>query len=367
MDKISVIIPVYNGKKFLKDTVKCVEESTYKNLEIILIDDGSTDDSALQCRLLAQQDPRVVFVSQKNRGIAAARNRGIEVSSGDWIAFCDQDDVVDPEMYALLLKKARSEQSEMAICGIGKLVNGHKEQFELYRDTAYERNDVVEQAMYAILFDGFATDDFADVKLKMGNHIWKCLIKKSLIEKNDIRFKQFINFEDDRTFLLDVLSVAQRVSLLSECLYFWRINLQSETYRRKYIYDIVDKMRRYQLYEKEILRRANIPTEICDIYFRCENCQNYVQLVDNERGMQNDRHGVEKIKYLKKVIYDDSFKNNISERKRLKKNILKKRVILCLLQYHLVIGAYLFDEIYTTIKKYALQCKIVTMLERKMS
>lgn len=365
MDKISIIVPVYNGEKFLKMTVDTIQKSNYKNLEIILINDGSTDSSYEICKEMASDDKRIVVVDQINQGIATARNKGIEISTGEWIAFCDQDDIVDIRIYELLLKRTQRDKSEIAICGTGKLINNHFESFEIYQDMVLGKKDIIDQAMYSILFDGYKLDEGNPLKIKMGNCIWKCLIKKELISKNNIMFRQFVNFEDDRTFLLELLAAADRISLLKECLYYWRINLQSETYRKKYIFNMKRKMEDYQLYEKNIFQKAGIPEKVQNEYFKVENCNNYVQLIENELGIPNEKSLRNKIKFLNDLIYDKDFDTNITERKKLKKNIIKKKIVLFLLEKRLLYLAYFFDAMYLSIKKRALTLRIFTIVERK--
>ena len=99
MPIISVIIPVYNAEKSLDTCLQSIVEQSVGDLEIICVDDGSTDRSADICRAFQSRDPgRVRFFSGPNRGVSAARNRGLDAAAGEWIAFCDSDDRADPEL-----------------------------------------------------------------------------------------------------------------------------------------------------------------------------------------------------------------------------------------------------------------------------
>ena len=93
---VSVIVPVYNAKRYLKDCVRSLQAQTEKNIEILLVDDGSTDGSGVICDQFAAQDDRIVVCHQKNGGVSAARNKGLELASGKYIMFCDSDDTVLP-------------------------------------------------------------------------------------------------------------------------------------------------------------------------------------------------------------------------------------------------------------------------------
>lgn len=103
--RISVIIPVYNAEKYLQPCVDSVLMQTYKDFELILVDDGSKDGSGAMCEKIASQDSRVHVVHQKNAGAGAARNAGIKTAKGEYIVFVDSDDMIEPEYMELLSKQ----------------------------------------------------------------------------------------------------------------------------------------------------------------------------------------------------------------------------------------------------------------------
>lgn len=103
---VSIIIPVYNSSQFISECIKSVLVQTYSNIEIIIIDDGSTDDSAEICKKFAYADNRIKFLQQTNRGQADARNRGINLSKGEWVSFVDSDDAIHPRMIEVLMDNA---------------------------------------------------------------------------------------------------------------------------------------------------------------------------------------------------------------------------------------------------------------------
>lgn len=113
---ISVIVPVYNVKPYLEKCVDSIRNQTYQNLEIILIDDGSTDGSGALCEEYAKIDSRVVALHQKNAGQGAARNYGLEKAHGEWIGFVDADDWIDRNYYEKLVQAAETAGADMACC-----------------------------------------------------------------------------------------------------------------------------------------------------------------------------------------------------------------------------------------------------------
>ena len=133
---LSVIVPVYNGDKFLKGCLESIASQTLDNIEVIIIDDGSTDDSAAIARSFGERYSHFKVVNQQNSGRSAARNTGLNRARGKYIAFVDADDFIDPLMYEKLFKTAAERQSEEVRCGAvqfddtsGRIIK-HRREFE---------------------------------------------------------------------------------------------------------------------------------------------------------------------------------------------------------------------------------------------
>ena len=105
MQKISVIVPIYNSASTLNETLECLINQTYQNLEIILINDGSTDGSINICKKYQKKDKRIILISQKNTGVGAARNRGLDKAQGEYVFFLDADDTIELNYFELMLKQ----------------------------------------------------------------------------------------------------------------------------------------------------------------------------------------------------------------------------------------------------------------------
>ena len=128
--KVSVIVPVYNAEKYLEKCVNSIVNQTYKNLEIILINDGSKDNSLALCKKF-NADARVVVIDQENRGAAGARNSGISVATGDYISFVDADDWVENSFIEKLVNLIQSTDSDISICKIVRTKNPNKKRITL--------------------------------------------------------------------------------------------------------------------------------------------------------------------------------------------------------------------------------------------
>lgn len=129
MKMITVIIPVYNTARYLERCIGSVVNQTYKNLEIILVDDGSTDDSYEICKQWAKRDHRILLIHKENGGQSSARNLALDIATGDYIAFVDSDDWIEPDMYEVLYHTLVDSDKEVALC---KLNQGQWPQGDMY-------------------------------------------------------------------------------------------------------------------------------------------------------------------------------------------------------------------------------------------
>ena len=125
MKKISVIVPIYKVEAYLERCVRSLCHQTYKNLEIILVDDGGPDNSGQMCDAMALQDSRIRVIHKKNGGLSDARNAGIEQATGDYIAFVDSDDWYDPTMLEVLYQLCQRNDAQIAECSYRSIYQDH--------------------------------------------------------------------------------------------------------------------------------------------------------------------------------------------------------------------------------------------------
>lgn len=116
MDKISIVVPIYNVEKYLDQCVKSIINQTYKNLEIILVNDGSIDNSGKICDKYKRQDNRVIVIHKENGGSSDARNVGIQIATGKYIGFVDSDDYIEKDMYEFLYNNMINENADISCC-----------------------------------------------------------------------------------------------------------------------------------------------------------------------------------------------------------------------------------------------------------
>lgn len=137
---ISVIVPVYNVKNYLNACIDSILAQTHSNLEIILIDDGSTDGSQEICDFYEEKDARVKVFHKKNGGVSRARNHGLAHANGDFISFVDSDDIIDTRFYELMLELIRHQNADVAMCSMQRFSNDSEienKQIDVFPDTCY--------------------------------------------------------------------------------------------------------------------------------------------------------------------------------------------------------------------------------------
>lgn len=208
---ISVVIPVFNGQDYVERCILSLVNQTYKNIEIIIVDDGSADKSGEICDRLAEKYPAIRVIHQKNSGVGIARNVGIEAASGDYITFVDCDDFVEPEMVEELYSSAVKYNSDIVFDGV-KYCDSN---FEVYRkemvqieNGMYTEKDIYEKIILNLISCGPAFP----FKKPVNNGNCFCLFKSELL--SDIRFEddEVLPLAEDLIFLLYALKKASVVS-----------------------------------------------------------------------------------------------------------------------------------------------------------
>jgi len=222
--KISVIIPVYNAEDFLQDCVSSLRSQSLKDIELIFVDDGSTDSSLAILRDNSRQDKRIKIICQKNRYAGAARNAGLKVASGEYIAFIDSDDFVNHDLMEKAYQKAIQTSAEIIIYDACEFDTVSKEynscKFPLSR-TLFPEKDV------------FNYLDIKDKIFQANSCIpWNKLFKKELIDRSGVLFQE-IKSSNDTVFVYSLLVEAESLAFLDEVLVNYRVNNLKSLQRSK--------------------------------------------------------------------------------------------------------------------------------------
>lgn len=223
MPKISVIIPVYNTERYLDKCLTSVINQSFKDIEIILINDGSTDNSYKILEDYEKKDSRIILVNQKNKGQGFARNLGIKLAKSPYLAFIDSDDFIKPTMLEDLYTIAKRDNADIV-------------------KSRYQRvtEDGKETKMVSTLIDSHSKEEFLHdiLSLKYISIVWDSLFKKELFQDNVIKFPN-IYFEDV-AILYQLYFFAKKISYTNHVYYYWRerIGSTTQTFSEKHVNDI---------------------------------------------------------------------------------------------------------------------------------
>ncbi|MCO1600972.1 glycosyltransferase family 2 protein [Desulfosporosinus nitroreducens] len=214
MPIISVIVPVYNGAKYLGNCLSSIQNQVLKDIEIILIDDGSTDESARICDELSLQDKRIKVLHQQNSGVSAARNAGIEISSGEYIGFVDCDDEISEDMYEILLNNALKYRVDISSCGlIAYRLNARPvEKFGTNKFYKYNRKEAIE----AFLQSG-----------KINISVCTKIFKRNIVQQ--VRFEVGKKMNEDKFFIFESICVSNGLCSIDISKYKYHGRIDSAT------------------------------------------------------------------------------------------------------------------------------------------
>lgn len=213
MKLLSIIVPIYNAEKYLVTCLDSLVNQTYDPKEIILVDDGSNDSSSEICDNYKKRYPFVHVIHQKNAGVMAARNAGLDIANGDYIALCDSDDAVDIDMYQILIEALEKTRTDVASCGW----------VDEYSGIRAVRNNSIPRAK--------VFNNNSDVLIGMfydySGFVWNKIFKRQLIEGQ--RFRNDVVITDDLQFTWDALKKANSLCYIDLPMYHYRYIFSSAT------------------------------------------------------------------------------------------------------------------------------------------
>lgn len=217
---ISVIVPVYNVELYLKECIDSIVKQTYKNIEIILVDDGSSDNSGKICDEYAQKYEKIKVVHQSNKGLTVVRKVGVHTSSGKYIGFVDGDDWIDPDMYKVLYTYAKQENADMVTS------SGYREY--QWGQANKKLEDTVLDGVYHISYkDSYLVDHIFpatfDKKEHLNGAVWNKLFRREVIGKVlDSMDEHIHGFMDDNVCVVGSVIHSNIVCVTHECFYHHR-------------------------------------------------------------------------------------------------------------------------------------------------
>ncbi|WP_099469144.1 glycosyltransferase family 2 protein [Konateibacter massiliensis] len=241
--KVSVIVPVYNVEQYLDRCVKSIQEQTMEELEIILVDDGSTDSSGKMCDVYANSDPRIWVVHKENGGLTSAWKTGVNRATGEFVGFVDSDDWVDKDMFATLYERAKESDADLTICGlVYEFEDGTAEtktESSKLAGKVYERADIEKEIYPTLLSDGsFFGRTIQPARVTK-------LYRRQIVLDNMKYCSDTVSIGEDLQLTFPVLCDAKRVCMIEDYFpYHYWINEKSMTGRHDehYVVKIAETM-----------------------------------------------------------------------------------------------------------------------------
>lgn len=216
--QFSVIVPVYNVEKYLPKCLDSILEQQFRDFEVLVVDDGSTDSSGAVCDDYARQDSRIRVIHQENRGLSGARNTGLDQAKGTWIVFVDSDDWIAPEALRILnrqIEKTHADMYRFNICKVSESGESITERltFHIENDTFVIGSEDERHTFYAEKL----------LRYKLGWEAWSAVFRRELVEKNRLRFHPTREvFAEDLLFTAQYLVSARKIGVICNYLYYYR-------------------------------------------------------------------------------------------------------------------------------------------------
>lgn len=235
MKKVSIIVPVYNGQDFINRCLNSLINQTYSNVEIIVINDGSTDNSL---DLLKKYNDKIILINKENSGVSDSRNLGLEKASGDYIMFCDIDDWYEKVTV------------EKAVCEIGNYDLLKYRETRVFSDgSSIKRKENLAPMLYEKEEIDIVIRRLFD--LSWATHIYCFIYKTEIIKKNNIRFNSKIRYAEDANFILQYLLKVKNIKVIDEYLYNYYENSNSVTNNYSSIFKNMENL---QIFRSETLK-----------------------------------------------------------------------------------------------------------------
>lgn len=332
MPKISIVVPVYNAEEYLIDCLQSLSNQSMEDIEILAIDDGSTDSSLEILRQYQKREPRLQVFSQTNQGVSAARNFGIQQSKGDYITFVDSDDWIEKEMYQQMLS---FEDAEVIMCDF---ILENKSSQELItadiRNGYYQKNEIVKELYPTLL----ATEDLGRLPIVSA---CICLFKRELLQTERVYFDVGLKYAEDYLFMATVMLKTKSFYYLKGLHYY---------HYRQY------ELSRSKKYQSEWWKYLlNLHTKLKELVFQNPDYdfkrQLQLQMLHSVLFLSNaickdgNTSNYQKIKLLDQLFIHPSLKSNFQQFD-FHQQPLGLKIVFYLVKYRQSLGFFLYKKVF---------------------
>lgn len=285
--KVSAIVPVYNTEKFLEKCIRSIMSQTLKEIEIICINDGSTDNSLEILKKLQKEDNRIIIINKKNEGVSKARNVGIEKARGKYCLNVDSDDWIESNYFEAMYEKAKLNNLEMLI---SDFIEEEKNKQEVKKDLEITEKDILTGEEYLEIF---YTKNF-------NGYTWNKLIETRLYKMNRINYNENIEFCEDVEIISKLASNMKRIGKINNAYYHYKVdNFESITKQ--------EKIKNYSDFEeccyqiKRYLKKKNISNKVLELLFQREIYTKLDILLRGNFRYEKKEYKLEETKFLKEL------------------------------------------------------------------
>ena len=332
---ISIVVPVYNVEKYLTECVNSLLNQSYKNVEIILVDDGSTDNCPQICDGLAEKDSRIKVIHEQNAGLGMARNTGIEHATGKYIFFIDSDDYIDKDTVKLCYERAIEDNADVVLYGYNRVgENGAviSSSIPMPLRKRYAGKEIIDE----LLPDLIAKDPRAKTATNLWLSACGCMFRLDIIRDSQVRFvseREIIS--EDSYFLLELYKNINCASIISKAFYNYRFNLSSLTHVYR-----ADRFEKIKLFYQMSIAKATELQYPLEVNERIKNLFLSFTIGALKGIVHSDLNRKDKKTEFKKVFYDDMLQTAIST-SNIKYEPITRKILFLLIKYKLCNLAFL--------------------------
>ncbi len=302
VEVISIIVPIYNIEKYLARGLESLINQTYPHLEIILVNDGSKDNSLAICKAYAKRDRRIVVIDKINEGVSIARNTGLEAATGTYVGFIDPDDWVEPTMYEKLYKQIKKWDSPVCLCNYFKDTKKKSSPKTFaFKDEVLEGKVIIEKLVNNMV----GMPDLMPTYVCVMGCVWRGLFKKEFLDQHQIRFVPGVSIMEDLVFMVQTLLKCQSVAIEHGIYYHYVQNPSSvlHTYNKR-LWE--DQIKVYELLEKSFIE-AKLEEEMRNrLDFRYIGM--VLSAIKNETYMKKDSDLKDTVAHIKQICQDEKLK-----------------------------------------------------------
>jgi glycosyltransferase involved in cell wall biosynthesis len=324
LPKISVVIPVYNVENYLHRCIDSLLNQTFQDFEIILIDDGSKDNSGKICDEYAQKDKRIKVFHKKNARVSAARNDGIKIAKGKYISFIDSDDWIEPEMYQEMINRAEKLNLDFIMCDYKKRSNDYEDKrTQPIRGGYYSKRDIKNELFQCLIM-------FENIEYPPTISNWVCLFNLEFLKKNNLYYDEDIHYDEDSIFGSKIMYHANNFYYLKNqhyYNYYYNANSTTNTYNE-------NKWNSFLKINERLVKYFGKTIEY-DFSRQIKINMLYLTLSALGQIKYSEKHGKERINMIKKIMFHPKVKELFKEFK-LPNVSWKTKVIILLIKFKMV-------------------------------